>query len=103
MRAGHLTAEVHPILLEDLSSIRFEYPVMKWLGRIERNAVQPFGVCAEFLRCYSERRKFSKSCFSSSESELLNREMTALASEPLPACCSIASMRPPFAGVARPS
>jgi uncharacterized protein YciI len=26
VQSGHSTAEVHPILLEDLSSVRFEYP-----------------------------------------------------------------------------
>jgi uncharacterized protein YciI len=26
VRSGHLVVEVHPIMLEDLSSIRFEYP-----------------------------------------------------------------------------
>ena len=29
VQAGHLTVEVHPIMLPDLSSIRFEYPAMK--------------------------------------------------------------------------
>ena len=29
VEAGHLTVEVHPIMLQDLSSIRFEYPAVK--------------------------------------------------------------------------
>ena len=29
VQAGRLTAEVHPIMLEDLSSIHFEYPAVK--------------------------------------------------------------------------
>ena len=29
VQAGRLTVEVHPIMLEDLSSIHFEYPVVK--------------------------------------------------------------------------
>jgi len=67
-------------------------------GRAEsRNAARPAG------SGYNERKKLSKSCLSSSESELLNRETTALASEPLLACCWIAFKSPPFAGVARPS
>lgn len=29
VQAGHLSVEVHPIQLEDLSSIRFDYPPLK--------------------------------------------------------------------------
>ena len=29
VQSGHLAVEVHPILLEDLAGIRFEYPAMK--------------------------------------------------------------------------
>jgi uncharacterized protein YciI len=29
VQSGHLVVEVHPILLEDLSQIRFDYPAMK--------------------------------------------------------------------------
>jgi uncharacterized protein YciI len=29
VQTGHLTVEVHPILLEDLAGIKFEYPAMK--------------------------------------------------------------------------
>jgi len=29
VKSGHLTVEVHPILLEDLSGVKFDYPSLK--------------------------------------------------------------------------
>ena len=82
IQSGYLVVEAHPIMLEDLSSVRFEFAPGNIIGRA--GGPNPRALA---WATYSERRKLRRSCFCCRVSWLLNRLMTAFASDPLPACC----------------